>query len=840
MIFLQNKQILVFHSKNDKIYALQPLEGDTCTKFSQTVLMKIGHSVPEHSILAHSAQDRDVLVLFSEQRINIFTDFGIPNLLEVERFFRTEVSINVMPGHKISQFRQLKGRKVLSLCENFSMFLHSYDDSKSSFLHFLEFGASSINKPGLLTHVFEVAKDDKLAAVTSHNNSNGARDKLFIIDLENNQVNLKSEKEFPENEKTPGSLIFSIDMSFKLENKQLVTCFELGNHQKVEMFEVQKHTVNKVEEADFAFEGVCLMIRRIYGEIWSVDMQGNVYMKDIPDLFFRDLSNSKQNILMSEYLKTKTLSSQIDNSSTLLLSKSKNFTPLQSDFAMSGTEASNFIKSGKFVKNETFVYRGEKSVTRIYKENIEQVHPKYRHISPAFGKNNYSRSPIVRRVNHVRVEHNRRMPLQRQRSNIQFDRSPYRRSPHQQLPMYPQHQILNRSRTPVRKTPQSKTPQRKMHRGYSQSLLGLNHNYLDPMAPQQQGFRKQSRSPLIGKRPPKENIFNKGLPVEEKKMKRNQPKSYTMVRNPGRGINLLETNDSDRMFPTQKSSKRRSERNKISITKSENKKNLFENVKISPFLQKKNHRKHPTTRTNLNHNDKKNLNKSMNLNKTVQYNTRQKSFLNKNSVKNRNQDLPDPILEESDTLNLTNPNFIQNTSFKNWSHMPSPIGKLGSKSKGDTTIMELRHELSSIRKEKRKDRSASNILADLSALDVTAEVVNVKNINYFDEEEEDLKKKSFSFESPVREKKKPTRVVEVDTGKKGTLNLIMPEPEEEEEVKVKSLVVESRVSDGALTFKESQSSSKSHMRMFFDELIHSVKKAKIIKTNFDLCKIFTI
>lgn len=275
-------------------------------------------------------------------------------------------------------------------------------------------------------------------------------------------------------------------MSFKLQGRQLVVCFELGNRQKVEIFELLKHGIKKIEQADFAFDGVCLMIQALYGEIWSVDMQGNVYLKEIPDQFFKDLTpkNSKQ-IQISEP------TSQMMGRSTSLLGST--ITPIGSDFLISETEASNFIHQGKFVKKRsTFEQRDSTPKNHIYKENLEQtgafikrdLTPKkydynehllkspYGKKSPVYG-NHLNKSPVIR-VNRYVIEHPPRVVLQHKRSNINLQNPPFLKNAN----------TPNRSRTPV-----------KNHN----NDVKLANSFFQPILNENDNITKENHSPVIGK-----------------------------------------------------------------------------------------------------------------------------------------------------------------------------------------------------------------------------------------------------------------------------------------------------------------------------------------------------
>lgn len=902
LMYLHNKQLLLLHTKEDEVSLIQPLHQNRCSLITKTALIKLNHSVPEHAILGKSPEENDIGVLFSEDRISILLDFGNKNFLknrEDNLFFKAEVTVGIMREHKIAQFRILGGRRVIILSENFGVFLYKYNDFSCQFLSFCDFSVG-VNTTGMLSHVFEVSDDEKFICVSTHHNELGARDKLFVLKIQENGVENYQKIEFMEPEKYTGSLIFCINMNFKLQGKQIIVCHELGNSQKVEIFEENKSTKNfkKIDYFEKNSNSVSLMMRRINGGIWSIDMDGGIYFQETPDSFIRDLTPPQQRINMSDYLKQNLVikNHQVNNimESELLYSEI--------------TDPSVFIKSGGFMmtkegkrttiqqenkyKEYEYTYIRQDGVKEIRRTPNRVVNENYQNY-PKTGDHYVNRkSPVVRVNRYTRIiEHtpNGRRILQPKAQQQYFN---YEKSPMKYDPDFSDFKN-QRSRTPVRE-----------NQGVLKRL-----SYARNQENYEEVVRREASPSKIGKRFGDkeeeeereatfnfENIFNKGLtpsvknkresitvkeelgkersvtPIKGNKKKRNHPKSYTMIRNPGRGINLLKVDEDSSYldYIGKKSSKRNSEWNKVKITEDLNKTN--EGVKVSPFMQDRKKKKSGESKSTTKDLTPKN---QKNMNATVEYNTKQREYLLRNSAKGDfGGKILDPILDNSQTLNLTNPNILRtDPEFKDWSYIrpprkspynqndrsksllnleKSPLKSVNGK---DNTIEVLKRDLKSPnRMEKEFDKSTSQILKELDlTVDNTQQVVKVKNIDFFAEEEE------FSFESPKRENlnnkskimlltpEEQKSIICESQSQKGSVfekkkeksqdgKMEEIKEKEEDDEEEKTLIDPKNVSNGAMTFQNPiKSQFEDSFKGSFDGLKKYVKNAKCYKSKFALC-----
>lgn len=146
MLYLASKNILLFHTKSDKIYAYNSVTG-THVEIFDTNLNETGHSLPEHGILRTNTTEDDLFALIAPTKIGIMT--------KINRLgFDTLVSINTMEEHGISSYKPFNYDKIITLCETQMILIHQYTQSTSKILHYMSLTKAHITN--IETHVFEL------------------------------------------------------------------------------------------------------------------------------------------------------------------------------------------------------------------------------------------------------------------------------------------------------------------------------------------------------------------------------------------------------------------------------------------------------------------------------------------------------------------------------------------------------------------------------------------------------------------------------------------------------------------------------------------------------------
>jgi hypothetical protein len=219
MVYLASKNLLMFHTKDDKIYAYNSITG-THVNIFDTNLNEHGHSLPEHGILRTNKTEDDLFALLAPNRIGIMTKVN-------KLGFDTLVSINTMEDHGISSYKPFHYDKIITLCETQMLLIHQYTSTSSKILHYMSLTKSNITT--IETHVFELCSQEKYIAVSSHDTESGTRDKLFFLEMDStfkptliDVMNFSS----PE-DRTPGSIIFDMKLDFYHGDYPILTCLEL-------------------------------------------------------------------------------------------------------------------------------------------------------------------------------------------------------------------------------------------------------------------------------------------------------------------------------------------------------------------------------------------------------------------------------------------------------------------------------------------------------------------------------------------------------------------------------------------------------------------------------------
>lgn len=240
MVYLASKNLLLFHTKDDKVYAYNSITGTHVNVFD-TNLNEQGHSLPEHGILRTNKTEDDLFSLIAPNKIGIMTNIN-------KLGFETLVSINTMDGHGISSYKPFHYDKVLTLCETMMILIHQYTSTTSKILHYLSLTKAQVNT--LETHVFEMCSQEKYIAVSSHDTESGTRDKLYFLEMDETlKPNLVDIMEFNSVEdKTPGSIIFDMKMDYYHGDYPILSCLELDAKKRIQVFYMHNGMFNQVME----------------------------------------------------------------------------------------------------------------------------------------------------------------------------------------------------------------------------------------------------------------------------------------------------------------------------------------------------------------------------------------------------------------------------------------------------------------------------------------------------------------------------------------------------------------------------------------------------------------
>ena len=222
MLYLATKNLMVFHTKDDKVYTYNSVTG-THLKVFDTNLKEFGHSLPEHGILRANKTEDDLFVLVNPNKVAILTKI-------TKLGFESQVSVNTMESHPISCFKPFHYDKIITLCETMSILIHQYTPTTSKILHYLSLTKMLVGPTE--THVFELCSQEKYIAVSSHDTDTGTRDKLFFLELDSYfKPVITDVMEFNSQEdKSPGSIIFDLKLDFYYQEFPILTCLELDGH----------------------------------------------------------------------------------------------------------------------------------------------------------------------------------------------------------------------------------------------------------------------------------------------------------------------------------------------------------------------------------------------------------------------------------------------------------------------------------------------------------------------------------------------------------------------------------------------------------------------------------
>lgn len=319
MVYLASKNLLAFHTKDDRVYVYDAING-THVHIFDTNLNEHGHSLPEHGIIRTNKTEDDLFVLMAPNRIGVLTKV-------TKLGFDTLVGVITMDGHNISSYKPFNYDKVLTLCETMMLLVHQISDTSSKVLHYLSLTKAQIHH--IETHVFELCSQEKYIAVSAHNNQLGIRDKLFFLELDSTlKPNLVDVMDFSSaSDKTPGSIIFDMKMDYYYQDYPILTCLELDGRKRIQVFYMKNGMFNQIDEKDNSYQNVCLMTRTLDRKWWSIDMQGNIYhsVANIPKL-----KSPKKNQVRSSSPNVKKFSSNVNEASFITRDPGHNYDSIDS------------------------------------------------------------------------------------------------------------------------------------------------------------------------------------------------------------------------------------------------------------------------------------------------------------------------------------------------------------------------------------------------------------------------------------------------------------------------------------------------------------------------------
>ena len=312
MVYLHRKNILVFHTKSNRLYFYERIseqEGNLKEIVSSCLDME-DFEMPEHSIVRKSVNERDVFLLEKDNNILVLVGADFKG-------FQTRVDITAMFGHKIASYRPFDLDKVVTLCEEFTLFVHQYDQSSSNVMHILSLPTRDISPAAeLKTHVFEICDREHFLAVSSHDASTGARERVFYLELNKSTrkpvlrdvLDFRALKDCEEQ-----SLIFDINLDFYSGKSPIVILFELGHRRRVQSYHMLNGRFhnNNVENKYGLFGSVCLATVSFSDQIWAVSMDGVVYTLQVNQVDPGPISEAESESLAAASKRNKALESSI-------------------------------------------------------------------------------------------------------------------------------------------------------------------------------------------------------------------------------------------------------------------------------------------------------------------------------------------------------------------------------------------------------------------------------------------------------------------------------------------------------------------------------------------------
>lgn len=222
------------------------------------------------SFIKTNRRETDVFALTAPNKVTIFqqmTNEGYP----------FKVSVNTSEKDPIVDSQPYEDDKVISLCVSSMVIIHQYNNYSCTVLQYLSL--VKILPKNIEFMKLCICSQDRYLSVISANVKRGSRDKLYLLEMDVNDMPTLIDVEEFEGEHDEGSLIVDLNMDVYKGDSPVIMLFELLNRGKVDFYNVLNSRLNKFDELDDVYEELLMMVkrRRGGGEFIGLDYTGNIY-----------------------------------------------------------------------------------------------------------------------------------------------------------------------------------------------------------------------------------------------------------------------------------------------------------------------------------------------------------------------------------------------------------------------------------------------------------------------------------------------------------------------------------------------------------------------------------
>lgn len=278
MLYMPPENLLYYHALEDQEIVMVRIEDKTKLCLAQTKIPlegnenNIGNRVS--SFIKTNQLEKDLFALTAPNRISIFQNINEAN------GFQFKVSVNTSENDPIADCQPYEDDKVITLCLSSMVIIHQYTNFSCTVLQYISL--VKILPPNIQYLKVCLCSQDRYFTVVSADVKNGARDKLYLLEMDMNSMPTLVDVEEFEGEKDIGSLVVDLNMDVYSGDSPIIILFEMLNRGKVEFYKVVQSRLKKFDELDDVYEELLMMVkrRRGGGEFIGLDSQGNVYSSE--------------------------------------------------------------------------------------------------------------------------------------------------------------------------------------------------------------------------------------------------------------------------------------------------------------------------------------------------------------------------------------------------------------------------------------------------------------------------------------------------------------------------------------------------------------------------------
>ena len=272
MVFLPSKNTLIFHQKDQSVWAKNMQSGKQIFK---TNIDFDEFEKPEHSILALNSKKTDLILMADINKIVVLKS---PSVNGYDN--KIEINSPKEQGNEISMFRPSGENSVYVLKSNFRLESYEYDDYKASLKHVVEFRSGSM-VGDLQSHVFNVCPNNRFLVVSSHDEDRSCKDRLFLF-----EVGMDG------NPHEKNCVIFDVNLDFCYEGKKLVLAYELGGDHLIKAYLIEGNRLKLIESRGMKTIG--FKVARSGDKLWKAGLNGKIVKMELGNGAIRDKAMTMQ------------------------------------------------------------------------------------------------------------------------------------------------------------------------------------------------------------------------------------------------------------------------------------------------------------------------------------------------------------------------------------------------------------------------------------------------------------------------------------------------------------------------------------------------------------------